>query len=292
MEVRVWQDGTSELWSSNREAELFSRERINFSFGRNWQKYLLGLTEATVQQAEKSFVAFTGISNLQSDTFLDMGCGSGVSSLLAYRLGAKRVVSIDIDPNSIECVTALRTRFADSRRWDILKGSALDREFLASLGRFSYVYSWGVLHHTGSMWRAVENVIDCVEPGGKLHIALYNEHKNSAKWLAVKRICNRFPRTVFPVLKASYGMFVCARLVSRFQSPFAFARQYRENRGMSFWRDIEDWLGGLPYEYCRPQQLIDFLSERGLVLVKLRTTNAVGCNEFLLSSERNPAKTS
>ena len=179
---------------ANKEAQVLSGEQISFSFGRNWQKYLSGFDRSAIDQAERSFVSFTSQSSLEGDTFLDLGCGSGLSSLCAYRLGAKRVVSVDIDPHSIDCVLSLRTHYGDDRRrWEIVNGSALDAGFLASLGRFSFVYSWGVLHHTGSMWKAIENVIESVEPAGKLHLALYNEHRNSARWLRVKRICNRWP---------------------------------------------------------------------------------------------------
>lgn len=220
-------------------------------------------------------------------TFLDIGCGSGLSSLVAYRLGAERVLSIDIDPSCIDCAIALRTQFASgTNRWNIQQGSVLDRDLLASLGRFSYVYSWGVLHHTGSMWEALDNLASCVEPGGKLHIALYHAHKNSARWLKVKRICNRWPRSIFPLLKACYGLYAYARLLARFRSPREYLLRYNKDRGMNFWRDIEDWLGGLPYEYCKPDQVVDFLSDQGFTLLRVRTTDSKGCNEFLFRSGR------
>jgi 2-polyprenyl-6-hydroxyphenyl methylase/3-demethylubiquinone-9 3-methyltransferase len=271
---------------TNEEAVQLSRERIHFSFGENWKKYLSGLDETIIKHAEDSFRAFTRLSRLDDYTFLDIGCGSGLSSLVAYRLGAKRVVSVDIDPNSIDCVTVLRARFASgTNTWDILQGSVLDRSFLTSLGAFSYVYSWGVLHHTGSMWQALDNVTDCVKCAGKLHIALYNEHKNSAKWLQIKRICNRWHRTLFPLAKVSLVLLTYVRMLSRLQSPTKFVRQYAEKRGMTFRRDIEDWLGGLPYEYCKPDQVVDFLSDRGFVALRLRTAASIGCNEFLFRSD-------
>jgi SAM-dependent methyltransferase len=270
----------------NEEGARASRERVSFSFGENWKKHLSGLEESTIKHAANSFIAFTRLPNLEGHTFLDVGCGSGLSSLVAYRLGARLVVSVDIDPNSIDCVTALRTRFASkTNKWKILRGSALDCDFLASVGCFSYVYSWGVLHHTGSMWQALSNLIDCVESGGKLHISLYNEHKNSPCWLQVKRICNRWPRTMVPLLKVMYGLLVYMRLLAQFHSPVKCVRQYGENRGMSFWRDVEDWLGGLPYEYCKPDQVVDFLSDRGFVALRLRTTASTGCNEFLFRED-------
>jgi ribosomal protein L11 methylase PrmA len=105
----------------NEEGVRLSREHVHFSFGENWEKYLSSLEENTIKHAENSFSIFTRLSTLDDYTFLDIGCGSGLSSLVAYRLGAKRVVSVDVDPNSIDCVTALRTRFASgTNTWDIL----------------------------------------------------------------------------------------------------------------------------------------------------------------------------
>jgi 2-polyprenyl-6-hydroxyphenyl methylase/3-demethylubiquinone-9 3-methyltransferase len=57
--------------------------------------------------------------------------------------------------------------------------------------------------------------------------------------------------------------------------------EYSQARGMSFIRDIDDWFGGLPYEYCTPDRAVDFLADRGLSLARLKTTRSNGCNEFL-----------
>jgi 2-polyprenyl-6-hydroxyphenyl methylase/3-demethylubiquinone-9 3-methyltransferase len=280
------EENIDKLCFTNREAKSISRESISFGFGANWKKYLSDLDESAIRQAEDSFVAFTRLPRMDNQTFLDIGCGSGLSSLVAYRLGAERVLSLDIDPNCIDCVTALRARFADGTdKWDVLQGSALDRDLLGSLGRFSYVYSWGVLHHTGSMWQALDNVIGCVEPRGRLQIALYNEHRNSARWLKIKRICNKWPRTVSPLLKMSYVSYVYAQSLARFQLPTKYVQQYRQNRGMSFRRDVDDWFDGLPYEYCKPDQVVNFLSDRGFVLLRLKVAGSIGCNEFLFRSE-------
>jgi SAM-dependent methyltransferase len=278
----------------NEEAARASWEHVSFSFGENWKKYLSDLEEPTIGHAVNSFVDFTQLSSLEGHTFLDIGSGSGLSSLVAYRLGAKRIVSVDIDPNSIDCITALRNRFASGTNlWAIRQGSALDRSFLHSLGVFSYVYSWGVLHHTGSMWQALENVANSVDFAGKLHIALYNHHRNSEKWLKIKRACNRWPRTVLPVAKVTLALSMHALLLARFQSPTKYMRQYAtpEKRGMSFWRDIEDWLCGLPYEYCKPDQVVDFLSKRGFVALGIKTAASHGNNEFLFRSDIGPKRT-
>jgi SAM-dependent methyltransferase len=290
--LQILEDGVDNLGFTNQEAARLSGDRITFSFGVNWKKYLTDLNESTIRRAEKSFTSFTRLPSLSDCTFLDVGCGSGLTSLVAYRLGAKSVVSIDVDPNSIDCTTALRAQFADDhKRWSIKHGSALDRDFLASLGTFSYVCSWGVLMCTGAMWQAINNVADCVEPGGKMHIALYNETKHSARWLKIKKLCNRYPRTAFPAIKLSYGLYVYSRLLSRLESPVKYHRDYKELRGMNFWRDVDDWLGGLPYEYCKPDPVINLLSDRGFSLLRLSTTVSSGNNEFLFQSGNSSTTT-
>ena len=278
---------TASLPFVNQEAASIAQEHITFSFGENWKVYLSDLDESTVKHAENSFTRFTGLAGLREHTFLDLGCGSGLNSLVAYRLGAKRVISVDIDPNSIDCVTYLRQRFAaGAGNWQIVRGSVLDRNFIDSLGSFSYVYSYGVLHHTGAMWESLNRAVERVAPGGMLHLGIYNQHKNSPRWLKVKKLCNRFPRTALPAFKLSYILLSYVQLLSSFQSPAKYAQEYRTHRGMSVWRDIDDWFGGLPYEYAPPGQVVNFLSELDFVLLRLRDAST-GCNEFLFRSENS-----
>ncbi len=193
------------------------------------------------------------------------------------------MVSIDIDPHSVECATVLRKRFAiDESRWEIRRGSVLDAAFLESLGRFSYVHSWGVLHHTGSMWPAVENVVrQNTAPGGLLHFTLYNKHRTSKRWLAIKRWCNQSPRLAFPLIKWAYISALFTKMSLGLRSPLKYVRQYNSLRGMDFFRDVDDWVGGLPYEFCTPEEAADFHADRGFVMLRIRTTDSCGCNEFL-----------
>src|SRR6185295_10447431 len=95
--------------------------------------------------------------SLEGRRFLDIGSGSGLFSLAARRLGAS-VHSFDLDPESVRCALELRRRFCPADAdWRIEQASALDRRYLAALGEFDVVYSWGVLHHTGQMRDALEN---------------------------------------------------------------------------------------------------------------------------------------
>lgn len=267
----------------NEEAARVSGETLGFSFGANWKRFLETVDEPIIRSAVQSFTDFTHLPSLAEYEFLDLGCGSGLSSLVAIRLGARRVVSVDIDPHSVDCTRRLRDHEGLSDdRWEVHHGSVLDEAFLESLGRFSYVHSWGVLHHTGAMWQALANVVKHnVDPDGLVHLALYNAHRSAPRWLRVKRLCNRSPHVLFPLLKNGYIAVLFGKMLVQFHSPIRFVREYHAARGMSFFRDMDDWFGGLPYEYCSPGEALDFLAARGFSMLRIKTTGSCGCNEFL-----------
>src|SRR5216684_1208054 len=156
------------------ESELASETR--FAFGRNWQRFLRVLNDDRIGEAEKSLQAMLQVDDLRGKSFLDVGSGSGLFSLAAMRLGAARVHSFDYDPRSVACAQELKRRyFHEAGNWTIEQGSVLDQAYVTRLGEFDVVYSWGVLHHTGNMWQALENVVAPVASKGRLFIALYND---------------------------------------------------------------------------------------------------------------------
>lgn len=247
---------------TNREAAGYSGETLGFSFGQNWRKYLAALNEDRIDSACQSLVTFTDLPTLKGKSFMDVGCGSGLFSLAAHRLEADSIMSLDIDPFSIECARQLRLRENSPENWLIVQSSALALPLPAS--SFDLVYSWGVLHHTGAMWPAIEKVSQLVAPGGLFYLAIYREGRFSRQWLAIKRLYNRQPRAIKWLMQLGYAAFAIVAMLCARRNPIAEIRGYgRTKRGMSWWRDIEDWLGGLPYEYTRPEKLIQFLQERG-----------------------------
>src|SRR5947207_6418716 len=166
-----------------------------FEFGKNWARFLGSLDDNRIAQAEASLRTMLETSDLEGQSFLDIGSGSGLFSLAARRLGA-RVHSLDYDPQSVTCAKELRRRyFNNDSDWRIEEGSALNADYLKSLGSFDVVYSWGVLHHTGEMWRALENAQLPVKVGGKLFIAIYNDMgSKSRRWKWIKTTYNELPR--------------------------------------------------------------------------------------------------
>src|SRR5215213_9811475 len=114
-----------------------------------------------------------GDAALAGRTFLDVGCGSGLFSLAALRLGAARVHSFDYDDESVAATRELAFRTgSDAADWTIERGDATDAAYMSRLGEFDVVYSWGVLHHTGAMWTALGNTVERVAAAGLLYIAL------------------------------------------------------------------------------------------------------------------------
>ena len=262
---------------------------LRFAFGKNWRRFLRYLSEERIAEAEKSLKGMLKTEQLSGESFLDIGCGSGLFSLAAMRLDAARVHSFDYDPYSVACTQELRQRFfPSSNRWTIEQGSVLDREYLAGLGQFGIVYSWGVLHHTGSMWRALENVITLVSPEGKLFIAIYNDQgRVSHFWKVVKRLYSRGKLFRLPIIVIFGSYFTLGGLVKdliTLRSPLRRYRDYKRSRGMSYFTDLLDWLGGYPFEVAKPEDIFQFFRTRGFQLLKLKTVGGrTGNNEFVFS---------
>ncbi|MGF1644444.1 MAG: class I SAM-dependent methyltransferase [Thiotrichales bacterium] len=257
-------------------AEIESGDR--FTFGDNWTRFLADLDDDRILAAENSLRAMLGVTDLTNRRFLDLGCGSGLFSLAARRLGAL-VTSFDYDPRSVACARELHGRhFPGDTGWRIEMGSVLDADYLARLGQFDIVYSWGVLHHTGAMYAAFTHLPPVVAPGGQLFIAIYNDQGwISRYWTQVKRRYNRGPFARGLLIAAHAPYLIGARWLAR-----TLSGRGRLERGMSYWHDTLDWLGGYPFEVAKPEQVFKFFRERGFQLETLVTCgNRMGCNEFV-----------
>lgn len=263
--------------------QIKSRER--FEFGKNWSSFLQNLSENQIQVAESSLAEMIPIKDLTNKTFLDMGCGSGIFSLAAKRLNAQ-VYSVDFDPASVGCANHLKEKFfPEAENWKIQEGSVLDYNYMLGLPKFDIVYSWGVLHHTGNMLLALENITIPVKENGILFIAIYNDQGWKSKlWLKIKKFYNSSiigkitVTAIFYSYFASIGFFIDTLTLN---NPTKRYREYKRKRGMSMIHDWKDWLGGLPFEVATPEMVFNFYSTRGFKLEKIKTTNSAGNNQFV-----------
>lgn len=267
------------------DSRTATRDGERFAFGANWRGFVEIVDEARVEAAEASLSRALGADDLSGRTFLDVGCGSGLFSVAAHRLGA-RVRAFDLDAQSVQATAELRDRFAADAGWPVERGSVLDEAFLAGLGRFDVVYSWGVLHHTGDLWRALEVTAGLVAPGGSLFVSIYNDQGlQSRMWRMVKRRYNRSGPLVRRILLAAGALYFHGRRplrpLVRLACPGLPAEE-GQRRGMSARHDLIDWIGGYPFEVATPGTVFSFLRRRGFELRHLTTCGGrLGCNEYV-----------
>lgn len=256
-----------------------------FGFGKNWLSFVDVIDEVRIMAARDSLLKALHLRTLSGLTFLDIGCGSGLFSLAACQLGA-RVRSFDYDQDSVLATTELRRRFAADSDWLIEQGSILNPEFVSSLGSFDIVYAWGVLHHTGDLWRAIDTTIRTVAPSGLLYVSVYNDQGlPSRMWRDVKRRYNSSGELTRAMLVAGSAVYL-----HRHQPLHTLRRAVRRRgdavtlrpRGMSRRHDLVDWVGGYPFEVAKPDEVFAFVVRSGFELQYLKTVGGgLGCNEFV-----------
>src|SRR5262249_13958373 len=150
------------------------------------------------------------------------------------------------------CTNELKRRFALLSNWQVEQGSVLDESYVRSVGGFDVVYSWGVLHHTGDLWKALEVI--SIPVTEMFAVAIYNDQGlRSRLWWRLKKLHCKSPRPIKFLLEVftfmlTWGKAFLLKPVSASRN----WRSYAQNRGMSPWRDVIDWAGGFPYEVAKP----------------------------------------
>jgi SAM-dependent methyltransferase len=274
----------------SKECDLTARE-THFAFGSNWASYAKLVTEPQVEEAVKGLQRLAG-GSLDGKRLIDIGCGSGLHSLAALRLGAAEVIAVDLDPQSVSTTVAMLKARAPEKCWRVVEASVfdLDRE---ALGTFDVVYSWGVLHHTGDMIRAMRKAAALVKPGGMFIFALYRRTKLCGFWKREKRWYSRVGRVGQAAARTTFILLLSMKFARHGRSFREHVRQYKGNRGMDFYHDVHDWLGGWPYESISPDEVHSLM--RALDMKKIREFAVPympmgmfgsGCDEYVYTPMR------
>jgi len=257
---------------------------MRFAFGRNWQRFVArNFSEKRLAAAQRRLLGFLERSALDGLDMLDIGCGSGIHSYAALKSGARRIHSFDYDPNSVSATCFLRDRAGRPQNWTVDRGDVLDENYLKSLGKWSFVYSWGVLHHTGDVWQAIRTAQSAVADGGLFFIALYSADVQPLKeyWLEVKQRYNK-SNDLEKQRMVWWYIWRHGMQGSIYRAPQVIRQivSYRYQRGMNYFTDVRDWLGGWPMEYTADQDVVDLLEGTyGFRLINVTTGQA--CSEFL-----------
>jgi SAM-dependent methyltransferase len=259
----------------------------HFAFGENWSSFAKGVGEDAVLQAMEGVSRLIGPGAIQGASFFDIGCGSGLSMLAAKRLGAGKVTGIDIDPMSVRTAENLLASHMPATDWSVAEKSVFDLD-PARDGYHDAVYSWGVLHHTGSMWQAIRKSAALVKPGGLLILALYRKTPFCGFWKHEKRIYSKWPPALQAVIQLGYQSAYIGGLLATGRNPVSYIRNYRSNRGMDWRHDVHDWLGGYPYESASPEEVKAFAGGLGFTTQKafekqprLKGFLGTHCDEFV-----------
>ncbi len=273
-----------------------TEEKVTFSFGRNWKNFIRSnFSEERVEIAQKHLLSFLKKESLKGCSFLDIGCGSGIHSLAAFKSEAQKVVSFDLDPYSVETTKKIRGMYDNPPHWEVFRGSILDRDFISKIEPADIVYSWGVLHHTGNLWQAIRNAASFLKKSGIFYIAIYEKNQDSDYWIEVKKKYNCAGWSGKKIMEMQYVWNTFFKTGS-FQNIFKsinYITTYKKSRGMAFWTDVKDWLGGWPYEPATRDEICSFCeNELGLEPINIKTGEAnieyLFKRKFSLLSEREP----
>ena len=253
-----------------------------FTFGKNWSKFVDSqFNPERLEGSIRVFQDFTSLQVLSSKTFIDVGCGSGLHSLAAHKMGAKKITSFDFDPKAVDATAKLKTMAGSPSNWAINQGSVLDLDFVSSLGKFDFVYSWGVFHHTGSVWEAIKNTSTLVASEGQMYFALYSldVQPNAEYCLKTKEkeVRSSYFRKMVMEQSYLYTYYYSSSILQRIIG--LFKGESGRIRGMELMTDVRDWLGGWPMEFVLDDEVVSFVDKLGYQITNIKKGEA--CTEFL-----------
>ena len=267
-------------------------KQIVFDFGENWKNYSYNaISKQKIKEAKKDFKKLFNKIDLKGKTFIDIGFGQGLSLLIAQQLEAKPV-GCEINRRCLRALLINQKKFfKKAEKIPVVIGSILDQKTIQKLkkinlkkkdSKFQIVHSWGVLHHSGKMWKAINNAVSLVTENGYLAISIYNKHWSSPFWHKVKYFYNISPRLIRRLLIfIFYWIIFIGKFIITGEDPFKL------KRGMDYYFNIIDWVGGYPYEYASIKEVKKYIELKGFRTIKVIPAQMpTGCNEFVFIKKK------
>lgn len=262
----------------------------HFNFGNNWAKYATKIDDSNLNQAIDDLIRLLGTDDLSGKTVIDIGSGSGLHSAALWSLNPLTLESIDYDLDSVGTTKNLLLSLELPASISVRQADILDKNSFHGK-KYDVVYSWGVLHHTGDLALALKNSASLVESGGILAIALYRKTFFCKFWKIEKRIYSKSPILIQNIIFFSYILsFVIAYPIINKGKFLNYAKNYKVSRGMNFYTDVHDWLGGYPYESISPEELRCRMKALGFQELSSFTHTSglglfgTGCDEFVFQN--------
>lgn len=122
---------------------------------------------------------------------LEIGCGIGIDTFQLAKLGFSEVVGADLTETAIQIASerAQKDRITNAR-FTTANAESLDFES----GSFDAVYSFGVIHHTEGIDRAVAEIHRVLAPGGRAYVMIYHSRSLVAAVHELFRLPYESPR--------------------------------------------------------------------------------------------------
>ena len=123
----------------------------------------------TADDSGRPFSLFVDFDSLEGKDVLEVGCGSGIAVQMFAEAGAD-VTAVDLTPWAVRTTRARLEAFGLGG--EVSEADAEDLPFKSD--SFDLVFSWGVIHHSSDMDRALAELVRVARPGAQVVLMVYN----------------------------------------------------------------------------------------------------------------------
>ena len=121
--------------------------------------------------SEPEVLKFGNFKELKGLNVLEVGYGLGSDAVLITKF-AKQYSGIDISEVSHD-ITLKRLKMHGLKNFSLSVGSSTDLDYADNT--FDFVYSWGVIHHSGNIKKSLKEIYRVLKKGGTSKIMIYNK---------------------------------------------------------------------------------------------------------------------